>query len=233
MRYDQTPVPLKEGLREIVAEDGLEAAELAQLRRLAQGAAPVGTPASVLDHRPADPSRRRWLSLAAGVGVAAVAGVVGANLVGRGGSAGEQANAQALAEEIAYNHLRDAPLDIASGELLRLREGFARLGFSLLDAAEVEGVPGVLMGGRFCSVASVPAAMLRYRTDEGVITVYQALYDPRRHRGAADMDAGMPGNVRHARGVSVCLCHTQGVLLAVASGGATRAPEAPATQSSA
>lgn len=222
MRHEHTSVPLKEEVRAIVAEESLDIAELAQLRRLVQGAAPTTGPVAAQD-RPADPSRRRWLSVAAGVGVATVAGVVGANLVVRGGRTGSQANAQALAEEIAYNHLRDAPLDIASGELSRLREGFARLGFNLLDAVEVEGVPGVLMGGRFCSVASVPAAMLRYRTDEGVITVYQSLYDPRRHRGAADMDAGVPGNVRHSRGVKVCLCHTQGVLLAVASGGITGA----------
>lgn len=231
MTQERTQTPLKDGIREIVAEDRLAAGELAQLRRLVEGQAAAAAPVAVADpEAPANPSRRRWLSIAAGVGIAGVAGVLGANLVGRGGSA----NAQALAEEIAYNHLRTAPLDIASGELDRLRDGFARLGFNLLDAAEVEGVPGTLMGGRFCSVASVPAAMLRYRTDAGVITVYQALYDPRRHRGAADMDAGMPGNVRHARGVSVCLCHTQGVLLAVASGGTSgQRPEAPAPRSSA
>ncbi|MCC5861673.1 MAG: hypothetical protein JJT93_07160 [Gammaproteobacteria bacterium] len=225
MRNEQMRCPLKEGIREIVAEERLDGAELEELRRLAQAPAPelaAGTVAGAGLDRPANPSRRRWLSVAAGVGVAGVAGVLGANLIGRGGS-GTRANAQALAEEIAYNHLRVAPLDIASAELPRLRDGFATLGFSLLDAAEVEGVPGTLMGGRFCSVASVPAAMLRYRTDAGVITVYQALYDPHRHRGAADMDAGMPGHVRHARGVEVCLCHTQGVLLAVASGGVSHA----------
>lgn len=215
MKPDQTPVPLKKGIREIVAEESLDTAELATLRRLARDAAPENAPAS--SSQIADPSRRRWLSVAAGVGIAAVAGMVGASLVGRSDRPGGQANAQALAEEIAYNHLRDAPVDIASGDLSHLRQGFARLGFQLLDATEIEGVPGVLVGGRFCSVASVPAAMLRYRADTGMITVYQALYDPRRHRGAADMDAGMPGNVRHARGVEVCLCHTQGVLLAVAS----------------
>ena len=216
MTHEQTHTPLREGIREIVAEDRLDEAELARLRGLVPAAA------SAAD-RPADPSRRRWLSVAAGVGGAAVAGILGANLVGRGGSSGAAANAKALAEEIAYNHLRIAPLDFASTDLTRLREGFATLGFNLLDAAEVEGVPGVLRGGRFCSVASVPAAMLRYRTEAGVLTVYQALYDPQRHRGAADMDAGMPGNVQRARGVEVCLCHTQGVLLAVASGGIAHA----------
>ena len=216
MKHEETHTSLREGIRDIVAEERLDEAELASLHRLAE------TPPIPAAELPVDPSRRRWLSVAAGAGIAAVAGVLGANLVGRGGSGGAHANAQALAEEIAYNHLRVAPLDFASGDLARLREGFATLGFKLLDAVEVEGVPGVLMGGRLCSVASVPAAMLRYRTDGDVITVYQARYDSQRHQGAADMDAGMPGNVRYARGVKVCLCHTQGVLLAVASGGAAR-----------
>ncbi len=214
MKHEHTQTPLREGIREIVAEDRLDEVELARLKGLVQAS---GSTVERADN----PSRRRWLSVAAGVGVTAVAGVLGANLIGRGSSG--EANAQALAEEIAYNHLGIAPLDLASGELVQLREAFAKLGFNLLDAAEVEGVPGVLTGGRFCSVASVPAAMLRYRTEAGVITVYQARYDEQRHRGAADMDAGMPGNVRYARGVKVCLCHTQGVLLAVASGGVTHA----------
>jgi DNA-directed RNA polymerase specialized sigma24 family protein len=97
------------------AEDRLDGAELASLHRLAE------TPAIPAAERPADPSRRRWLSVAAGAGIAAVAGVLGANLVGRGGSGGAHANAQALAEEIAYNHLRVAPLDFASGDLACMR----------------------------------------------------------------------------------------------------------------
>jgi anti-sigma factor RsiW len=200
MKQDTSQVGLRQGVRELVHQDALNDAELARLRRLADGA-------------PSNPARRLWLGAAAGVGVAAASGFWVSALVNRTG------NAQRLADEIAANHLRVAPLDVASGDLAMLREVFASLGFSLLDAAEVEDVPGNLVGGRFCSVASVPAAMLRYRTDAGVITVYQARHDARRHYGTADMDAGEPGNVRYSGGVKVCLCRSQGVLLAVASGG--------------
>jgi hypothetical protein len=37
--------------------------------------------------------------------------------------------------------------------------------------------------------------------------------------GAAGTDGGEPGVVRYAGGVRVCLCRSQGVLIAVASGG--------------
>ncbi len=203
MKQDSSKVGLRQGIRELVHQDALSTAELSRLRRLADGA-------------PSNPARRRWLGAAAGVGLAAAGGFWVSALVQRTG------NAQRLADEIAINHLRVAPLDVPSGDLARLREAFASLGFSLLDATEVEGVPGELVGGRFCSVASVPAAMLHYRTDAGVITVYQARHDARRHYGAADMDAGEPGKVRYSGGVKVCLCHSQGVLLAVASGGSVQ-----------
>jgi anti-sigma factor RsiW len=203
MKKDSSRLGLRQGIRELVHQDALSGAELARLRRLAEGS-------------PSNPARRLWLGAAAGVGLAATSGFWVAALVQRTG------NAQRLADEIAINHLRVAPLDVASGDLARLREVFASLGFSLLDAAEVEGVPGKLAGGRFCSVASVPAAMLRYQTEAGVITVYQARHDARRHYGTADMDAGEPGNVRYSGGVKVCLCKSHGVLLAVASGGSVQ-----------
>lgn len=200
MKQGNSRIGLRQGIRELVREDALNAAELGQLRRLARGSL-------------SNPARRLWLGAAAGFGVAAVSGYWAAALVFRSG------NAQRLADEIANYHLRAAPLDVVSGDLARLRRTFASLGFSLLDAAEVEDVPGKLIGGRFCSVATVPAAMLRYRTEAEMITVYQARHDSRRHHGVADMDAGEAGEVRYAGGVRVCLCQSQGVLLAVASGG--------------
>ncbi|MFU8895364.1 MAG: hypothetical protein ACNA8J_03155 [Gammaproteobacteria bacterium] len=200
MKQDKSKVGLREGIRELVRADELDVAELAKLHRLSQSA-------------PSNPARRRWLGAAAGFGVAAMTGYFGSTLVARSG------NAQRLADEIAVNHLRIAPLDIASGDLDRARDAFASLGFHLLDAAEVENLAGTLMGGRFCSVASVPAAMLRYRTETGVATVYQARHDPHRHRGVANLDAGEPGVMRYAGGVEVCLCRTQGVLIAIAKGG--------------
>ncbi|MCC5870571.1 MAG: hypothetical protein JJU27_18890 [Gammaproteobacteria bacterium] len=190
-------VGLRQGIRELVEEERLDDAQLARLRALVDG-------------RPDRPSRRRWLGAAAALGGVAATGYLATTLTGRAD------NAQRMAEEIAYNHLALAPLDFVSTNLDSLRDAFAVLGFRLLDAQALEDVPGTLMGGRFCSVASVPAALLRYRSETGVTTVYQARHDRRLHRGTADMDAGAPGVLRRARGVEVCLCHSQGVLLAQA-----------------
>jgi anti-sigma factor RsiW len=197
MTPDNDRIALKQAVRELVDSDALDPRELQRLRRLASGA-------------PEQPRRRRWLAAAATVAGSAALGYLASTLLGEGD------RLQAMAEEIAGNHLRAAPLDIESSELPVLRAHFAALGFGLLDAAAIEGVPGQLLGGRACSVASVPAAMLRYLSEHGIATVYQARYDPEHHHGAAAMDQGEKGRIRHARGVQVCLCHTQGVLLAVA-----------------
>jgi hypothetical protein len=201
MKIIDNNIRLRDGVRAIAERDALKPDELARLKELARG-------------QPANPSRRRWLAAAASLGAVGVAGYFGLSTGTR------STNLQRMAEEVAGNHLRASPLDVTTSDLSRARESFASLGFHLLDAAEVEGVPGRLLGGRFCSLASVPAALLRYQDGERIYTVYQARYDKDRHSGAADMDRGEPGAVRHVGGVEVCLCHTQGVLLAVASGGA-------------
>lgn len=194
-------VSLRQGVRNLAEQQSLSADELRKLRALGED-------------KPALPGRRRWLAVAAGLGAISLGGFLGSALIGRG------SQAQAMADEIAYNHLRAAPMDYEHASLNDLRSAFAGLGFSLLDAAELENIPGELAGGRFCSVASVPAAMLRYSSEQGPFTVYQARFDRERHRGAANMDLGRSGNVVYSAGVKVCLCHTQGILLATASGGA-------------
>lgn len=200
MNQRRNATSLRQGVRDLAEQQSLSRDELNKLRSLGEG-------------RPSMPGRRRWLAAAAGLGAISLGGFLGSTLIGRG------SQAHAMADEIAYNHLRAAPMDIEAASLDELRSAFSSLGFNLLDAADVENVPGTLAGGRFCSVAAVPAAMLQYRTEQGPVTVYQARFDPQRHRGAADMDRGQTGNVIYSAGVKVCLCHTQGVLLATASGG--------------
>lgn len=196
-RHDDR-IPLRQAICELAERDRLDASDLSRLRELAEGA-------------PVRPARRRWLAAAAAVGGSAVLGYWGAGVLGN------LDNAQRLADEIAYNHLSSAPLDVVSDRIETLHAAFASLGFSLLDAKSIQDVPGDLLGGRFCSVGSVPAALLRYRSEAGVSTVYQARFDPEQHRGAGNTAAGEAMVVRHARGVQVCLCNVQGVLFAVAS----------------
>jgi anti-sigma factor RsiW len=126
-------------------------------------------------------------------------------------------NLQHLADEIAYNHLVAKPLDVTGGSMDALRPAFRPLGFSLAEDPRLDAVRGRLVGGRFCSVASVPAALLRYESETSATTVYQALYDNQRHRDVPDSDSGQPPAERHARGVRVQLWQRSGLLVAVAA----------------
>ncbi len=200
MRNSREKIPLKQGIAELFSEQSLDAAQLRQLR----AAADQGLPQR--------PDRRRWLGAAAVL----VAGA-GVGIWATRRSSGEQ-NLMAMAEEIAYNHLSYRTVDVAGSSIAELRPAFASLGFSLLDAPADPVLEGAeLVGGRFCSVASVPAVQLRYRSADGDVTLCQARFDPVRHREAPDMAVTAAPATVHARGMRVSLCHTQGVFVAVAA----------------
>jgi hypothetical protein len=199
MSNSREKIPLKQGVAELFCDQSLTTAQLRQLR----AAADQGLPQQ--------PERRRWLGAAAVLVAGAGLGVWAVRR-----TPGEQ-NLMLMAEEIAYNHLSYRIMDVAGASIAELRPAFAPLGFALLDAPSdpaLEG--GELIGGRFCSVASVPAVQLRYRTAGGDVTMCQARFDPVRHRQTPDMAVSAPAMV-HARGMRVSLCHMQGVLLAIAA----------------
>lgn len=206
MSKPQETIPLRRAIAERFADTALSPEQLAQLKALTDVAS------SAAPDRPARPDRRRWLAAAA---VLAVGAGVGAWL--RQGAGTD--NLQRLADEIAYNHLSGKLLDVQGDSIAALRPAFASLGFALLDApADPELQGATLLGGRFCSIASVPAALLRYRRADGQeVTLYQAPFDPVRHRDAPDMRVAAAPAVVHARGLRVSLCHLQGVFMAVAA----------------
>jgi anti-sigma factor RsiW len=217
----RTPeLPLRSAIRERFEGESLRPEQLAQLRALLQPAAAV-RPADASLADPTDGvgsvpnrSRRRLFAIAASVAATAT--------VGYWGSFGLRAfnnasNLDALAEEVAYNHLFDKPMDVVSGSMDELRQAFASVGF-MLQAPPI-ALPGdaELIGGRHCSIAAVPAVMLRYRTAQGVLGFCQARFDPARHRGVPDMAIAHAPVERMARGLKVSLCHDMGVLMALAT----------------
>lgn len=207
-------MPLREQLRAKFEQERLEAAQLDALRaRLSAPPAP-GPQTAPADQGPAQPGRRRFFATAASVAAAATVGYWGLFGVR---AFRDTSNLQTLADEIAYNHLYEKPLDVASASMAELREAFAGVGF-LLQETPFALPPGAeLIGGRHCSIASVPAVMLRYRVGADVVGICQARFDPARHRGVPDMQlAAAPATVM-ARGLKVSLCHDRGVLMAMAT----------------
>jgi hypothetical protein len=193
-------IPLRQGIAERFAAVELDAAQLHQLRFAAA------------QDLPQRPERRRWLGAAAVLVAAAGLGL----LATRRGP--QEDNLALLADEVAANHLAYRTVDVAGSSIAALRPAFASLGFALLDAPADPALEGAeLLGGRFCSIASVPAVQLRYRAATGDVTLCQARFDPLRHREAPDMAVAAAPALLHARGMRVSLCHMQGVFLAVAS----------------
>ncbi len=200
MSSPKEQIPLKQGIAELFSEHSLDATQLRQLRATADQGLPQ------------QPHRRRWLSAAAVL----VAGT-GLGIWATRRGPGEQ-NLMLMADEVAYNHLTYRTVDVEGSSIAALRPAFASLGFSLLDAPFDPVLEGAeLIGGRFCTVASVPAVQLRYRAAEGDVTLCQARFDPVRHREAPDMAVAAAPAVLHARGMRVSLCHMQGVFVAVAA----------------
>ncbi len=204
--------PLREALREQFQEQRLDSAQLDALRARLDAAA---ASAAVMGPAPArQPERRRFLALAASVTAAGAVGYWG--LFGLTAFR-NTSNLQTLADEIAYNHLYDKPLDVASASLGELREAFAGVGFLLQEVPFELPAGAELFGARHCSIASVPAVMLRYRVGTDVVGVCQARFDPARHRGVPDMQVAAAPATAMARGLKVSLCHDRGVLMAMAT----------------
>lgn len=206
--------PLREALREQFVEQRLDTAQLDALRARLDAAAPSASGVGpARSHAPA-PERRRFLALAASVTAAGAVGYWG--LFGLSAFR-DTSNLQTLADEIAYNHLYDKPLDVASASLSELREAFAGVGFLLQEIPFELPAGAQLIGARHCSIASVPAVMLRYRVGADIVGVCQARFDPARHRGVPDMRVAAAPATAMARGLKVSLCHDRGVLMAMAA----------------
>ncbi|MFY8134428.1 MAG: hypothetical protein ACOVKS_05465 [Aquimonas sp.] len=204
--------PLREALREQFQEQRLDSAQLDALRARLDAAA---ASTAVMGPAPVpQPERRRFLALAASVTAAGAVGYWG--LFGLTAFR-NTSNLQTLADEIAYNHLYDKPLDVASASLGELREAFAGVGFLLQEVPFELPAGAELFGARHCSIASVPAVMLRYRVGTDVVGVCQARFDPARHRGVPDMQVAAAPATAMARGLKVSLCHDRGVLMAMAT----------------
>lgn len=200
-------VNLKDGIRNIAEADGPSTVELQRLRALVAEATekPGG-----LGKRLA--RTQTWLATSA----ALLALLAVSFWLAVPGTAPNRA-AQ-LADEIARNHVAAKALDVEAHTIAQLREPLASLGFAIRDLPPGRAV-GHLEGGRFCSVQTVPAALLRYRVEPGSgahVTVYQAAYMPKRHGWLPDLDGGEQPVVARARGVVVEIWTSGGLLFATA-----------------
>lgn len=202
---------LRELLKARFEDERLDPQQLLALRDLQQSPADAASTAAA-ERGPVDPGRRRLFAIAASVAATGAVGYWG--LFGLRAFR-DTSNLDVLADEIALNQLMEKPLDVRSGSMDELRSAFATVGFMLQPAPMALPADAELIGGRHCSIASVPAVALRYRSESGFVGMCQARFDPARHRGVPARAEGQALAVRTARGCTVSLCHDHGVLMAV------------------
>jgi hypothetical protein len=122
-----------------------------------------------------------------------------------------------IALEVARNHIKLKPLDVETNSMDGIRRYFTDLEFvpaesSLLASADLE-----LLGGRYCSIQSVPAAQLRVTLPDNnrLQTLYQTEY-------RKDVFGPLPilenGNVPvtvNVKGITVSIWVEKGLLFAL------------------
>lgn len=187
-------LPLKDAIRELTECEPLLPEQIAQLRGARDNSG----------HQ-----RRRWLKLAMFALPVVLAGAWSID------NRWQHQIHQAVADEIAYNHLTAKPLDIVGATPQALDHAFADIGLQLVRTAATTPGHGTLLGARHCSIQSVPAAQLRYALPKGSHeTVYQARYDADRH-GRLPGDAADALHLE-ARGIDVTLWRDHGIIIAIA-----------------
>lgn len=115
--------------------------------------------------------------------------------------------------EIAYNHKKEMPVEVASSSINAIGKYLNRLDFSLISSSALTGAGWELIGGRYCAINGKLAAQLKVKnvSDNKVYTLYQA---------ASGDDLSEATKVSHTEmvdGVEVLIWKEKGLLLGLAS----------------
>jgi hypothetical protein len=122
-----------------------------------------------------------------------------------------------IALEVARNHIKVKPLDVETGTMEGIRRYFTDLEFVPVESSLLASTDIELLGGRYCSVQSVPAAQLRIAApgNNGLQTLYQAEYHKDIFGPLPVLENGdYPINI-NAKGISVSIWVEKGLLFAL------------------
>lgn len=85
---------------------------------------------------------------------------------------------QQIADEVVTNHIKLKPMEIQSANFATVKGYFNLLGFSPIRSTQFNLDTKTLLGGRYCSIKSAPAAQFRYSDEAGNLhTSYQTGYE--------------------------------------------------------
>ena len=119
---------------------------------------------------------KRWLVTASVA--AAIAALLVVTLLFPPGAMDYIPMTERIALEVARNHIKLKSLDVETGSMDGIRRYFTDLEFVPVESSMLAGADLELVGGRYCSLQSVPAAQLRIVVPYGnrQQTLYQAKY---------------------------------------------------------
>jgi len=195
--------PLNDALRAHVDSQHLSKIQLQELLDLQQR------------HHPADRRKMHhgwFVAVASSLLIVVVVGLMQMNPVGF-----QQDLVAEIAAEVVDNHLHMKPLEIEGNELAGIRAYFDRLDFQPIESRYLADIGLDLLGGRYCSLQSVTAAQLRFKSlgSDKLHTLYQVGYDPAVFKTLPNLDEGDQPISVFNKGVKVTIWVEKGVLLAL------------------
>ena len=198
--------PLKQAVRDHFEQRALSKVRLERLESLQR----INAPRPTGRHAIVRP-------LIAGSVAAAIAAFLVITLLFPPGSMDSIPMTERIALEVARNHIKLKPLDVETDSMDGIRRYFTDLEFvpvqsTLLASADLE-----LVGGRYCSIQSVPAAQLRIKVpySNRLQTLYQTEYHKDIFGMLPVMENGQPPVIVNVKGITVRIWVEKGLLFAL------------------
>lgn len=119
-----------------------------------------------------------------------------------------------IVEEVARNHLKMKPLDIETQDFPVLRSALDKLEFWPNPSNYFDDNEKTLLGARYCSILSVPAAQIRYQQNMlNSQTLYQVAFSVDKFGEIPDVEKGESPIVRYLLGLKVEIWQEKGLLM--------------------
>lgn len=198
--------PLKQAVRHHYEQRALSMSQLERLEALMAVDAPKPAGRRLME--------KSWVGWSAAAAIAALLAVI---TLLPPGPLDDTPMTERIAMEVARNHIKLKPLDVETDSMERIRRYFTDLEFvpvksQLLASSNLE-----LLGGRYCSVQSVPAAQLRVSAADknSLQTLYQSEYRKDVFGPLPVLENGGVPVVVNVKGISVRIWVEKGLLFAL------------------
>ncbi len=207
---DRNELPLAQAINRQLENEKLDTVQLQQLMTMQQAVLEASDSNS-------SPINRRFWRQAAALCATLLLGVF---LVWQTLAPSGPNYAQEIALEVAQNHLKLKPLDIAAHSMAEIQGFFTQLDFSPVSSDLLEARFALpersILGGRYCSIKGFTAAQLRYRqSDDGLSTLYEVPYDIDAFGPMPSVDQGEQPRELILKGLKISLWVEKGLLMAL------------------